>query len=116
MNQEIKKQWITALRSGKFEQGRGHLHSNGKYCCLGVLSKIVDPSEMHMGIHYLRPYVIDKCELRSNDPYVKIDEATRERLRNKGVAALDDKQLSTLNDSNFTFQEIADLIEKDTSL
>jgi hypothetical protein len=38
MNQEIKKRWVEALRSGEYEQGRKHLHPEaGKYCCLGVL-------------------------------------------------------------------------------
>lgn len=40
MNQEIKKQWVEALRSGKYEQGQGRLDYEGKQCCLGVLCKI----------------------------------------------------------------------------
>lgn len=33
--------WLVALRSGKYGQAKGVLcSSNGKYCCLGVLSKI----------------------------------------------------------------------------
>lgn len=37
MNEEIKAQWLAALRSDKYEQGMGYLKINGKYCCLGVL-------------------------------------------------------------------------------
>ena len=41
MNAEVKKQWVEALRSGKYEQGIGVLrrHNDGEdqYCCLGVL-------------------------------------------------------------------------------
>jgi len=37
MKLEVKKLWIEALRSGKYEQGRGALNKDGKFCCLGVL-------------------------------------------------------------------------------
>lgn len=44
MNPEIKQQWISALRSGAFEQGRLNLkYDDGqgiKYCCLGVLCEL----------------------------------------------------------------------------
>ena len=38
MNARIKRKWVTALRSGKYKQGRWHLRDEGGgYCCLGVL-------------------------------------------------------------------------------
>src|SRR5690606_1358894 len=42
----ITRDWITALRSGKYEQGIGSLidyhYSDGyEYCCLGVLCEIL---------------------------------------------------------------------------
>ena len=45
MNQEIKAQWVQALRSGEYEQGKSALHiisGDGKhtYCCLGVLCEL----------------------------------------------------------------------------
>jgi len=44
MDKKIKQKWISALKSGKFKQGRGKLrygNQNGTYhCCLGVLSEI----------------------------------------------------------------------------
>lgn len=40
-NEKVIKQWIKALRSGKYKQGRSFLHKHTKngdhYCCLGVL-------------------------------------------------------------------------------
>ena len=43
MNKEIAKKWVEALRSGEYEQGRRALRSgDSKYCCLGVLCKIVE--------------------------------------------------------------------------
>jgi len=38
MNPEIKKQWVDALRSGKYKQGRDYLRNKrDEFCCLGVL-------------------------------------------------------------------------------
>lgn len=42
MNTELLRRWVAALRSGKYKQGKGHLHSGlcETYCCLGVLREI----------------------------------------------------------------------------
>lgn len=40
MNPEVKAKWTAALRSGDYQQGRGGLLKDGKYCCLGVLCDI----------------------------------------------------------------------------
>ena len=32
--------WAEALKSGKYEQGRGWLRDGSKYCCLGVLCEV----------------------------------------------------------------------------
>lgn len=37
MNQEVKKAWLEALRSGNYKQGQSWLKDGDKYCCLGVL-------------------------------------------------------------------------------
>lgn len=37
MKADVKVKWIAALRSGDYEQGKGALHKDGKFCCLGVL-------------------------------------------------------------------------------
>ena len=45
MNPEIKREWVAALRSGKYEQGDGELRDpfkvTEKFCCLGVLCDIL---------------------------------------------------------------------------
>jgi hypothetical protein len=41
MDAELKKRWVAALRSGEFKQGRYELESEGAFCCLGVLCRIV---------------------------------------------------------------------------
>lgn len=37
MNEQVKQLWIDALRSGKYKQTTGNLHTSEGYCCLGVL-------------------------------------------------------------------------------
>ena len=37
MNEQIKTEWIAALRSGEYPQGKNQLRSDAGYCCLGVL-------------------------------------------------------------------------------
>jgi hypothetical protein len=38
MNETIKRQWIDALRSGEYKQGKKKLRSTeNQFCCLGVL-------------------------------------------------------------------------------
>ncbi len=37
MNQQIKQQWIEALRSGEYSQTQNQLKNHYGYCCLGVL-------------------------------------------------------------------------------
>lgn len=40
MKRELRDKWIEALRSGEYRQVTGVLHSDGAYCCLGVLCKV----------------------------------------------------------------------------
>lgn len=37
MNPAIKAQWVAALRSGEYQQGRNFLRTDEGFCCLGVL-------------------------------------------------------------------------------
>lgn len=56
MDPELKAKWLEALRSGKYEQGRGSLCYDGKHCCLGVLQDVVGKDQLprhHLGWEYL---------------------------------------------------------------
>lgn len=56
---ENRKQWIAALRSGKYTQTEGALHSSRGMCCLGVachtlgVPKVEMPDEDTMYTYYL---------------------------------------------------------------
>lgn len=46
MKRSVAMKWIKALRSGKYEQGKGRLKSrDNKFCCLGVLCDISKTGE-----------------------------------------------------------------------
>lgn len=89
---KLEEMWISALRSGKYEQGRSVLRNrNGQYCCLGVLADLcgdVTPDDMS------RSYP-------SEGRYHGLD--FREHIH----------KLAKMNDvRGLTFAEIADRIEK----
>jgi hypothetical protein len=129
MNQGIKQQWIDALLSGKYQQGKGYLQNEGKFCCLGVLcelavnAKIIPPatnSEYNDDnggpLVYTNPLdvwdvantkilprvVATWAGLEQQNPHVprQIDHAT-------GRTA---QTMAELNDAGKTFEEIAMLI------
>jgi hypothetical protein len=49
MDKKIKARWVKALRSGKFKQGKKSLYQQtpkgvDKFCCLGVLMHLIEPT------------------------------------------------------------------------
>ena len=96
MNADTKIKWLEALRSGKYQQGKGNLRNGDSYCCLGVLCDAVAPSgwrgSSHMGRYdYPSSVLLGEHDLNLSDiePYAR------------------------MNDSGVSFAEIADHIEKD---
>lgn len=89
MNQEIKKQWVEALRSGKYQQGRETLRTkDNKFCCLGVLCDLVAPdawqtdgdSEYMMGgIYGYLPNAVAHVSGLSSPTYIQLIELNDEK-------------------------------------
>jgi len=125
MNQEIKKKWVDALRSGKYKQGKGTLRFNDKYCCLGVLtdlyiksnnrewtdkhSRVDDNSDYYNVYEFegtlsvLSESVKNWAGLKSNCP--SVDYKCGNPLSTR-------KLLVELNDQDTSFVEIANIIDK----
>lgn len=116
MKKYIKERWLTALRSGKYPQGKGWLNQDGKFCCLGVLAEIavedgvVQPDPDRGVVRY-----------RSRDGIIAHSFLSPALMEWSGIA--DDEgeflneqdnyeQLTTLNDRGMSFNDIADVIEK----
>jgi hypothetical protein len=121
MNPEIKAQWLTDLRSGEFEQGRGYLNIDGKLCCLGVLCEqavragVIESSGGQGMVRYdgkedvLSPKVREWAGLPETNKY---DNPNNPTVTVLGTEA----SLAELNDGEntwepHTFGQIADLIE-----
>ncbi len=120
MNKYVKKKWLEALRSGEYKQTRGKLRRNrGKnkasFCCLGVLCNLhaqahpeiaatqTDPKS-YIGATELPPVeVMEWAGLEAKDPVIAIGHGVHERTT----------RLSVLNDSGYSFKEIASLIERE---
>lgn len=106
MNPEIKTKWVAALRSGYYIQGTGVLRSQGnKFCCLGVLCDIIDPSKWMRGSASCYSYN------SHNDPKEGgIPQGLREEL---GISKAQSGQLIVMNDTKKNlFDEIATYIEE----
>lgn len=112
MKPEIKKRWVDALRSGKYQQGRDYLSFQGCYCCLGVLCDLA----VKEGVCEWESRGIDAC-LHIDGGGVSLPQAVREWAGVPSAnprAIYDDIDLpvSELNDEiGLTFPQLADLIE-----
>lgn len=114
MKPEIKAKWITALRGGEYQQTKGALRDARGFCCLGVLCDLYGeekgvewaPSDVFheqasfLGAETLLPEPVQIwADLDNYDPMVGL--------------LPDTESLSSLNDCGCSFNEIADLIERD---
>jgi hypothetical protein len=115
MDKELKQKWIDALRSGEYQQGKKRLCTeDGRYCCLGVLQMVADgvtepytqesggvlPSQEWTNAHPVEFY--NNVGNPSRFPAFRIELDER---YNVDVWELNDVY-------EFTFSQIADLIEK----
>lgn len=108
MNKRIKKLWIRALRSGKYNQTTGRLKRGtddlAAYCCLGVLCEIAVSKgviQVYDATFGTLPTAVTEWAQVEEDPLL-------------GVRRIDGQRpvASRLNDSGYTFREIANRIQK----
>lgn len=100
-------QWINALRSGKYKQGRvGYLKDKkGGYCCLGVLNELFPKLNLSGGSTIcLENAACIGLQPNGELHHVGADKAT------PWLSELNDGS-KYLNIKRFTFEEIADIIQ-----
>jgi hypothetical protein len=118
---DVKKRWVKALRSGKYNQVRTYLCTDSGFCCLGVLYDVEaddmwvpeydtsseDAEWGRFGWCYSAKRAARDCSLRGahelSDEFCARVGLTREI--HDGLAAMND-------DEGKTFAQIADFIEK----
>lgn len=125
MNTQIKEQWISALRSGEYEQTKEVLHDRNGFCCLGVLCDLYlkevgkewegNYSDYSFSSDFedfedevLPPEVMTWADLEHENPDVVIEQFDHEIEQ----YVLKPLPLSDLNDTGKSFKMIAALIEE----
>lgn len=109
MKRSERDAWLEALRSGKYNQTKGHLKRRDSYCCLGVLCDLD-------GVHWVpRPGHPQLFEFFEGTPYSEQPIAwygtiSNERARKAGIADFT-AHLISMNDAGSSFAQIADWIE-----
>jgi hypothetical protein len=127
LSKEKAQEWANELKSGKYTQGKGYLRQDDNYCCLGILYDIsthdkgkwtqVDPGDIFKTsvgdeVGVLPSFVASALDIRQDPRAVltlEIMEKYKLKFNNKYFVG-EIVKLSALNDSGFTFEEIADII------
>ena len=124
MKKELKKEWIKALRSGKYKQTSRSLRTPDGFCCLGVLCDIaIKSGEVKNAIdEHLkwedqnRPYF--RIGMESN--YIPGDIREWAEIIESPIVEQENGEtdyLTNINDAGeLSFYDIANLIEKDQSI
>lgn len=130
MNPEIKSEWLEKLRSGLIPQLAGYLGNvDGARCCLGVLCDIAvdyevipEPLAIKIGENSDPRYLVYgntllERKLRQGETsalpkvvqdWAGINSSMGKFTNTDGV----EKWLSGLNDSGYSFEKIANIIEE----
>jgi hypothetical protein len=113
MNQEIKAQWVAALRSGSYQQTRAYLNDARGFCCLGVLCDIHAQATGSAWVDFddgegIKAYGRTTSVLpRAVINWAGVEDHNGGQVRIGGVSA----HLPGHNDAGRTFSQIADAIE-----
>lgn len=110
MKREVLNDWLTALRSGNYDQGEHRLCRNNKFCCLGVFLEVI--KEPYETTNY------SGSDIRLYDETNDSAVPYKVRMKHKFYSGVGDSlkneylSLANLNDyERLSFCEIADIIE-----
>ena len=108
---ELKRKWIEALRSGKYEQTRLRLRKGeNSYCCLGVLCEIGGSGVWERFVEFEHEWYYRLGYQGAENSYVEMPPS--QVLNAVGLAQAEADSLAFANDSGETFEQIADRIEQ----
>jgi hypothetical protein len=104
VNKDVAELWVKELRSGKYEQTKHALQKENAFCCLGVLCKIGEANDV-------------KVRKRTNGRLYGGDLGSQKYITNwSGLSSpnglFTGGLLAKLNDDNFNFNQLADVIEE----
>ena len=118
MNEERKDKLVYALRSGEYTQTHGCLRNDTGFCCLGVATDIyiretgknwvtITGSTERYGLDVGDPAILDVSTLAH-----EVKDWFGMKTQTGVIFDNDASTLSILNDSGYTFKEIAEVIEE----
>ena len=133
---EMRKKWITALRSNEYRQGSNYLCTKNndyyQHCCLGVLCDLIDLKQESIndkGVVYYSISPTSKNVIEENSEQIGIAYLPKIAMEAVGLATHDgafdktslkekikENSLAELNDSGYSFEYIADVIESNPGL
>ncbi len=117
MNPEIKQQWIAALKSGNYQQGKQALRNGDKYCCLGVLCDIYSKEkniEWQETISAVLPATHKIHESMGNLPDPVLEWANIDaHVATKGHDLTLRRRVNWNDNCGLDFEQIAQMIEKE---
>lgn len=104
---DTKHEWLVALRSGEYQQGKYSLKQDNKYCCLGVILELQNELTVDWDGKF--------CNFQHSSAIS--DKSVMYNVLSgfgdfKGFRIDKKECLAALNDSGYTFNEIADIIEQ----
>ena len=99
---ENQQKWVAALRSGDYEQGRGSLQRGDKYCCLGVACVVAE----------INGVSVTKFEGEIDGGGLWSQKAVKDWV---GLSDKEGRLISANDRDEWSFAEIADLIESNPS-
>lgn len=110
MKRSLLNKWIERLEDPNTMQGKGGLRTLHGFCCLGVLCDIVDPTGWNKDQWGWFFNYKQNITIRGFLPPILAQENGMEPI---GISSGSrEAALSTLNDGNYTFQEIAKILRE----
>jgi hypothetical protein len=106
--EQLRREWVADLRSGKFKQTQGVLEDSNGNCCLGLACRVFD--RIYPGVLTIEK----RLGITSFDNATAMLPGTVKRafgLATHGGMINELKSLAGQNDAGKSFAEIADVIE-----
>ena len=118
LTKKMKKEWLVALRSGKYKQCKGQLHNGEGFCCLGVLLDACVLGYWVAATNKELELASDGLATRDKEHWAYVYEGTRSppitEVPKDFLVQLADNDMTTLmtmNDNGSSFKTIANYIE-----
>lgn len=112
MNQDIKKKWVDALRSGNYKQGKLKLRNrDDEFCCLGVLCDLAAKEGIVKELAECGVFYYDGDSLIPPPSVVEWAGGDLEFLDIDIAAGIEGHYVELNDQDGLTFDQIADLIE-----